>query len=191
MNPWQSKRIALRTTELGGLEDFCEVASVAVEPRESEMVALQDALFRLMDSYRQLNASAKAQNDIEKYGEFISNYEMDYKIKLLKRLTEHLAQIVDSKDLLISALARESRGNCIVVDNDKQFPFIEFLQLASQGTSFYSLLSEAAQMHDSTMQRVADRSNEILAKGGKCQETEELYWGLARQVRSFKALYDV
>lgn len=186
MNPWQPKRLALRTTDLGGLEEFCEVAYVKDEGVESELIGLQQDLFRTMDMCRKYNSTAKARNDFLKYGEFISTYELEYKAKLLNRLKVHLSEIIASKDKLIGALASESRANSLTVDCEKQTQFIQFMHLASQGSSFYSLLSESTKVHDLTLRNVSIASKELLTIGDDCQDANDLYRSLAKQVKEAK-----
>jgi hypothetical protein len=183
-NPWQPTKTALRTTDLGALEEFCEVAAVREEGAESELVSLQDELLRLMEEYRQVSGAVKARHDLEKYGEFISKAELEYKVKLLRRLQEHLLHIVTSKPHLVSSLASDSRVNCIVVETDKQPHFLHFLQLACQDTSFWSLLS--AGVHEQTLESVQRSLEDLLRGTERCQEAAELYWSLQREVKLVK-----
>lgn len=196
-NPWENRQPAsLKTIDVGDMEEYLELAqslttlyptrphhqkiinSPLTSLRKGEFVTDQpiiqknNELFNLIDECSDNKSSIKAEKVLEKYGEFISSYELEFKTDLLQRLTEHLNTIVSNHTLILDRISEEFCPHTLIIEEDKQKQFLNLLECVSKEvtmSSYSELVNQAGKSYNKTLTDAENAMEELCKAAERCK----------------------
>lgn len=217
-NPWDSRRppATLKTVDLGGMEDYFAFARSRMEEREvppspdlvsssplrslrevdscidNPLIALQKQLFALIEECFRYFAQLKAERDVFKFGEFLTSYEIEYKIGVLQRLSHLMRGFLDNRGVLVEHICSKEAINALIVEEDLQEEFLTLMELVQKEVSqvsYNEMLSRAAKMHGNLASKLEGSLRELTEAGRKCEEMYANFQGLREVLLNLQAKY--
>mmetsp|Transcript_736 Transcript_736/g.1172 ORF Transcript_736/g.1172 Transcript_736/m.1172 type:complete len:247 (-) Transcript_736:28-768(-) len=167
MNPWDTTESAkLKTYELGELGEVWKVGeslgfNCEVAP-SYHLASYQKKLLETIDECAHYSEMLKYEQDLDRFGELVSEQEIDYKTTVLKSITKHLKQILDNKELFMDRLSQNYSGSEINIEEDKQKDFLELLKVVTEKQNNFKLLSQATKIHPNTLSKLQNNLNSLL-----------------------------
>lgn len=159
-NPWVAKSgsSSLKVVETGGMSDYCKFLDTLennnlIEPDiEDELVEKELRLFNVIDESAKYTIQLKCERDLLKFGEFLSEEQVEFKISLLSCISDHLNEIQNKRSLLIERICEESKSNDLLIEESQQDNFLKLTQIAQEDRDLYSLLKKSNSIHPQTLE---------------------------------------
>ena len=108
---------------------------------------------------------------------------------MLKRITKHLKQILDNKELFMDRVSQNYSGSEINIEEDKQKDFLELLKVVTEKQNNFKLLSQATKVHPNTLSKLQNNLNSLL---GQTQEAIDLAENSSQSdLESLKLKYNI
>ena len=216
-NPWENRRptAGLRTIDLGGMEEYYlfarslpgikppETADILAQSPlrsvreddsclESPIISLQKRLFERIEECFRYFSQLKAERDVFKFGEYLTSYEIEGKIGILKRLTHLMKSFVENRGVLIDHICAKDALSSLIVEEDLQEQFLTLITLIQKEVtqvSYYDMLHRAAQMHGNLASKLESSLRELKDAGRRCEEMYENYKGLREALMHLQEKY--
>jgi hypothetical protein len=216
-NPWETRQPAsLKTLDVGDMEEYFELAQsltqiyptrpqhhrIANSPlnslRKGEFVTDQPIiqrnkeLFQLVDECSDNKASIKAEKVLEKYGEFISSYEIEFKTQLLNKLSDYMNSIISNHSQILDRISEEASPHTLLVEEDKQKEFLNLLECISKEVSLSSyseLLNQVGKSYNKPISAAEQAMDDLSRAADKCRLMNDTYTALREVLLNIQQRY--